>query len=497
MRKCLSVLKYVCQGFFSAIAILGVIALPVALAAQTPPATPEDMGLKPFGAYHGGNFDTVSMSNGNLFVKIPLFSIPQRGSVPLSYSLVYNTRHSKTYKSSCMKELTDQGTEDACTTQIRWAGSTPFVSGGADAGTPGGVVLRQETIFGAAQGPFEARTWDACYPFPVGPPGAPNMYCIANSIGYTYRVFIDSTGASHMGGEIARGIWRSLDGSNFYYEESTGVSKNADGLFNNGTADASGCTYDPNGNCVASTVDTLNRPIPNQVRAQTTADCPSGPRQVAMEGTLDVPGLNSSNLHYIFCYVNVTVVDSVVFSTTADPVTTTDSSGYFLQSVKLPDSTAWQFEYYDTTGDLKKMTLPLGGSISYETTQTTIDEGDVRATPGGASSVLSRTLDANDGSAPSVTHYSYAPGGNSMDTTVTDAAGNDTLTHLDCFVGGPTCSLYPTSVSSYSGSGSSRSLLRTVTTEYQYTPALVSQGGDVFAAYPTSVTTTLDNGLVS
>jgi len=93
------------------------------------PEPPEDMGLKPFGAYHAGNFDSVSISNGNLFVKIPLFSIPQRGSTELSYSLYYNTRHAKTYKTICpgntlppvnSATLLPGVSDNSCTTLIAW-----------------------------------------------------------------------------------------------------------------------------------------------------------------------------------------------------------------------------------------------------------------------------------------------------------------------------------------------------------------------------------------
>ena len=36
-------------------------------------------GLKPFGSYRGGELDTVSMTNGNLMVQIPIIAFGQRG----------------------------------------------------------------------------------------------------------------------------------------------------------------------------------------------------------------------------------------------------------------------------------------------------------------------------------------------------------------------------------------------------------------------------------
>ncbi len=39
-----------------------------------------EQGIKPYGAYYGSSFDSVSMVNGGLTIKVPLFSYPQRGS---------------------------------------------------------------------------------------------------------------------------------------------------------------------------------------------------------------------------------------------------------------------------------------------------------------------------------------------------------------------------------------------------------------------------------
>jgi hypothetical protein len=48
-------------------------------------------GLQPYGAYHGGDLDSVSMMNGGLTIKIPLVSYPQLGSLSLSYSVIFNS----------------------------------------------------------------------------------------------------------------------------------------------------------------------------------------------------------------------------------------------------------------------------------------------------------------------------------------------------------------------------------------------------------------------
>lgn len=49
-----------------------------------------ERGLKPYGAFEGGSIDSVSMTNGNLNIHIPLVSYPQRGGkLHLAFFLRY------------------------------------------------------------------------------------------------------------------------------------------------------------------------------------------------------------------------------------------------------------------------------------------------------------------------------------------------------------------------------------------------------------------------
>ncbi len=48
-------------------------------------------GEKPLGSYFATDIDTVSMTNGNLHLNIPLFNLPGR-EVPLRLSMNYNSR---------------------------------------------------------------------------------------------------------------------------------------------------------------------------------------------------------------------------------------------------------------------------------------------------------------------------------------------------------------------------------------------------------------------
>src|SRR5579859_6594040 len=51
-----------------------------------------DQGLKPYDTWHGGDIDSVSMTNGGLFIKIPLASFPQRGNLDLSFFARFSSK---------------------------------------------------------------------------------------------------------------------------------------------------------------------------------------------------------------------------------------------------------------------------------------------------------------------------------------------------------------------------------------------------------------------
>src|SRR5712691_11838918 len=53
----------------------------------------EENGFKPYGSYHGGDIDTVSLTNGNVMLHIPLFSYPQRsGDLRVNFFLEMSSK---------------------------------------------------------------------------------------------------------------------------------------------------------------------------------------------------------------------------------------------------------------------------------------------------------------------------------------------------------------------------------------------------------------------
>src|SRR5438067_2264321 len=49
-------------------------------------------GMKPFGTFHGGDIDSISMTNGGLSLQIPLLTYPERGNLQLQYFLRLNSK---------------------------------------------------------------------------------------------------------------------------------------------------------------------------------------------------------------------------------------------------------------------------------------------------------------------------------------------------------------------------------------------------------------------
>ena len=52
----------------------------------------EEQGMKPYDSWHGGDLDSVSMTNGGLVLHIPLASFPQRGNLDLSFMVRFSSK---------------------------------------------------------------------------------------------------------------------------------------------------------------------------------------------------------------------------------------------------------------------------------------------------------------------------------------------------------------------------------------------------------------------
>lgn len=73
-------------------AILAVLACAIPHVASAQVNVNEEQGLKPYESFHGGDLDSVSLTNGSVVHHIPLVCFPQRGSLNLCFEVYSNTK---------------------------------------------------------------------------------------------------------------------------------------------------------------------------------------------------------------------------------------------------------------------------------------------------------------------------------------------------------------------------------------------------------------------
>ena len=61
----------------------------------------DEVGFKPYGSYDGSSVDKVNLDNLNVTLDIPLYSLPQRGRLALTYSLPYTNWGYKQTANNC------------------------------------------------------------------------------------------------------------------------------------------------------------------------------------------------------------------------------------------------------------------------------------------------------------------------------------------------------------------------------------------------------------
>ncbi len=181
----------------------------------------------------------------------------------------------------------------------------------------------------------------------------------------------------------------------------------------------------------------------------------------------------------MFCWAQVTV--DTIYNTTTETWGT--GARNYLQSVVLPNGTAWTFQYSnDGYGDLTQITFPTGGTISYVWGDSTIGCTGLPVPP---RTLVSRTVNANDGTGNHTWNYSNPNG----TMTVTDPLRNNTVYTNSSF--GP-CASYTTAVNYYQGAVQAANLLKTVSTIYSYTASPFGGTGPqtYMNIVPTQITTT-------
>lgn len=471
----------------SLFAVLALFAFaPSQAAAQTADPT-GGAGIKAYGAYHGSSIEHISLETSKLIVNIPLISYPQRGGkLRVDFELhwhnpVYTYQYvCNPYLHPCLKLFEP---DQAPPYLFQALEGQPYVTG---------VEWQNE------QGVYNNTIWDS------------------DGGGHQATPIYDATGP----------IYRSIDATGYWFNQgsSNTVIMDANGIQYTYPASGPVIAEDPNGNEMTigtSVVDTLGRTIPYPLSSSnpTTTDytgC-TGPLPTQSASLWTIPDQTGGTVTFKFCYASVHVQINF-FPTNCSTATLQcdEPDGNFteLQSIVLPNGTAWEFEYNGGTnpsdstvnaGLLSKITLPTGGTISY--TWTTPPEYVNTGTSSQTYSlgITSRTADAQDGTGPKT--WTYAPSCNapgcpsSFTHSITDPLGNNEVHTMTVPCSGGTSGWYDTQVQYYQGAVSPANLLKTVSTTYSgtlnpYAPP-PPQPASCVNVVPLSTTTTWPNGRVS
>jgi RHS repeat-associated protein len=403
--------------------------------AQTNPNL--ETGIKPFGSYEETTFDSISNTNGNLTLHIPLFGYPQRGDAQAQIKIVYNNKGWSVW---------DDCISGVCTERWTWKGS--FVGFQVD----GGMVGINQTwvmYFGNNTHVDTAYTADgSAHPIGSGrSTDATGIYYNGyNGVsGPTSPILLDRRGA---GFNSSTTLWNDANGNyvnSYYYTTAS-------------TAPGIG-------------VDSLGRTLGAAVTDSSgTTGCSSGPLALTGAQVYGFLAPNGGTRLVKTCLVSVHLNTSFQATNFGSDniqhsiVERTSTETNVIQSIIVYNGTSWStspqwtFEYGSPDpaavnyGDLTKVTLPTGGTVSYPwTTRAVCDQSAITPV---SRAVTARIVDANDGAGPQT--YGFSAGSSS------DPAGNVTVHTITGL--GSSCSLYETQANYYQ----SGSLLRTVMTDYTW-----------------------------
>jgi len=511
-------------------------------------------GFQPYVAYHGGELDQINTLNGGLTIRIPLLSYPQKGSLSLSYSVIFNSFGYQIW-SSCIGALPHYGMPpqpeplpEDCTQDTQLIPAGPFPDNPVP---PGPRVIADQALFvGGISAPNGPETW-------IDPDG----YVERASPPVDGRFYVISADYSEHALAATRAGFQSTDESGYLFVPSatptfpgnaaiqeadltptplgiqakSGTITDSHGLVHSGNT-----ITDPDGNQMTiplysnttyppavAAVDSVGRTIPAMTGVSYSL-CPTLPNTQlqpvvgAYEWTPPEPTTGTPQ-PYIFCYASVHI--STSFIPGAPTNDTTDSHGdleYFhtitmLQSIVLPDATAnspatyWGFVYDAADpnntnsiglGELKQLIYPTGGSMNY-TYQSFggFCPHTAKSNPYGLGftmfeqQVSSRQMLDEQGNSLGTWTYSYPQSSNTFNGSILSPTGDLTLTKFTADQTIEGCSWLDAGQKVYEGGSASGHLLRETTKSYIFPEV----SGPIMAssARESQTITTLDNGSVS
>jgi RHS repeat-associated protein len=401
--------------------LTSLFAAPHRVDAQVPGSS---AGLPAHGTYSGGP-DAINLGNLNIHIEIPIFSKPGRG-IPYHYSLIYDSSIYQSQgfwwpnNSATYGWASDQfGMSSGYVTSQSWVYDSCPYSGDPD-DSYNSVYALTVSAYHSPDGvihtfPAGISTFNAC-------DGLSTPYTAASSDGYTITVSASGNGGTialtdpsgtTFGVDANSGV---VDGSpitdtngntfpsSAYYHANSGTS------ITYGYGDTTGLnpilyTYDPTTTLTHSVQYTDSNGVQQTVNLNYT--------QMIVATAFGVPGIDEYSLNFpptIYPYGPI-----------YKPL---------LTSVVYPDGSSYSFTYEQTpgescctTGRIASMTLPTGGTISYQYTG-----GYNGIFADGTTSGLVRTT--TDGQTTYTRFNVVAPGyttPGSSTTTVQDALGNQTV----------------------------------------------------------------------
>ena len=488
-----------------------------------------EIGEKPFGSYHETDIDSVNLLNGDLTIKVPLVSYPQRGDLKFEFFASTGSDRPRP-----PLHIQGRGTSTVITTlQYAYRPKVGLTWSGG---------FRQEAYTSYGGNDVCANNEFLLYGSDPPPP-PPNPDCPSpNTSGYPIATLVDPLGGVHqfaavgnqLSGPTGSSLEESIDGSGYQtqflpYGSASNTSTFIDrsGMTVTSTTDGNTVT-DRNGNFMNSSLarsswtDSAGRVVPFPQNGAVSG-CP-GNGDVAgastSASTWTIPGYNGQTVTYTLCYIT----EHTLAGYTCNNLTNNNVHYQFvytsleisyMNAVVLPNGQMWRFVTFNgvasdgipnNDGSKFEIVTPTGGTITYSlvprySPDDMMDNVCYAAydnLPGISPrmSVQSKTVNANDGTGAHTWTYSF--GSNSSGdptTTVTDPLENDTV-HTFTQVPNAGVNYYETATTQYNGSKSANVVLKTTTTSYS--GYLNPQDFVTTAmALPTSITVTTPAGSVT
>jgi len=405
-------------------------------------------GTPPFGSFGGGPFDRANLGNFNVHFAIPVLHKAGRG-LPFNYDIAYDNSVWTPKKNGTVTQWTP-------VFNWGWSGSSAIQTGYleytdniVDCWYTVGRVRYEGTEHETTGGYVYHDAWGGKHAF-AGSTSYWTVYAVTsqcpagkNSGGFTATA-TDGSGYTITVGPNGGGSITTRDGNviNPPYNAGIGSASATDSNGNKITINSSGQFFDT----LSSTTPVL------------TVSSAAPPTPTTF--TYPAPPNGASNVSVTMNYQQYTVQTAFGISGIKEygPL-----SNPLVSSVQLPDGSSYAFTYEAgpsgctpingapcTTGRIKKITLPSGGTITYNYTGTNSGiESD------GSGSGFTRTLNPGGEWQYSRTLVSGTPGaGSTWQTTVIDPNSNQTVINFseDANTSQATYNLYETQRQVYQGS---------------------------------------------